>query len=730
MTTTIIRPNGLSVDSAGWVNVGGASKQASTSDSSDATYIADTGASPGTIIFALGTFTLPTGAVIKRVQPFVRCAQTGTPYLAIYAQAMWQNYDGRGGLLQYLTPTTRIVPTGLAVTTTCAAGGPLLAQTAVRKVGGQYVPATTYSPQDQLDGLTIVVTSTGTYTHRVYDVWLEVEYDEAPVCTGLALNPADALTRSSRPPLVWGYSDPENDPYSGFKAVIWATADVADSTFPTANPFVASFVRAAGTTATALSGSHVNDDGTANPNGFIVYTTLLKTWTPTADIAQSTPATAYVAVADVPYSGAPIRFGSAATLAFTVNVLLPPAPQAGDISATWDPTHWRTALLCQTHMNLLASSEDTSFENNTGFWLGTGNNCTVARDTSQHLSGAASLKLTAIAAGDFFADSSPGYPAGQAVASPGQVVVGAVQIKSAVARQVRLDIEWYTSTNAGMGSTIGALVTSSTSAWTRISTSATAPSLAAFASIAVKVVAPAAGENHWIDEAGLWFGSVAPTWSRGGFTKASTLVVERSTDSGATWAQTPLGQVNIPVGTGLVSTYDTGNPPNVAAIYRFTINAIDDLGFASHSVPSPSTSPVTAVFNQWVLRDPASAVGEVALPLTGHLDWDQAEAAGVFRELGATYPTFVSDALTSRVWHGVVFFRTEVDFQAFKALRALRSVLLLQTDRSEFYWVRPDLATKYSNVNNPQRRGATSAYQVALDLVEAAAPGTLAQGGS
>jgi hypothetical protein len=79
---------------------------------------------------------------------------------------------------------------------------------------------------------------------------------------------------------------------------------------------------------------------------------------------------------------------------------------------------------------------------------------------------------------------------------------------AAVARSVRLLIDWYTAAGASVSTTTGASITSSTSANVLVDHTAVAPATAAFARIRVEVLATAgAAEVHRFDELGFWMGA-------------------------------------------------------------------------------------------------------------------------------------------------------------------------------------------------------------------------------
>ena len=81
MTATTLRPNGTIA--AGGTVTGAASAHAALSDDSDASYV---GAYTGNGEYDSGTFTLPTGAVMKQARIRVRSKDTGVSWV----QTSWR----------------------------------------------------------------------------------------------------------------------------------------------------------------------------------------------------------------------------------------------------------------------------------------------------------------------------------------------------------------------------------------------------------------------------------------------------------------------------------------------------------------------------------------------------------------------------------------------------------------------------------------------------------------
>lgn len=140
-----------------------------------------------------------------------------------------------------------------------------------------------------------------------------------------------------------------------------------------------------------------------------------------------------------------------------------------------------------------------SFEVNTTGWVDNFSNATMARTTSQAQSGTASLAITSVAAGDMavrYGYGNTGIPV-----TAGLTYTFSAYIKSSTsARSVRIFPNWFTDNTFVSGSNQAMAITSSTSGWTRIYVTLTAPSGVNYACPYITILgAAAAGEVHYLD---------------------------------------------------------------------------------------------------------------------------------------------------------------------------------------------------------------------------------------
>ena len=117
------------------------------------------------------------------------------------------------------------------------------------------------------------------------------------------------------------------------------------------------------------------------------------------------------------------------------------------------------------------------------------------QDTAQYYVGTKSLALQSTAAGNSVAR----YSGNPAVTPGGSYAVAAYVRSAAVVRTAYIQLDWYTSGNAFISSSIGTVLPTSTTAWTRVSALGTAPSNASYVQIVVKFPSTAYGEVHYVD---------------------------------------------------------------------------------------------------------------------------------------------------------------------------------------------------------------------------------------
>jgi hypothetical protein len=260
-------------------------------------------------MYYVSAYTIPTNSQIRSLTPRFRQSSTNTATLSLYA------YVGRvDASVGFLGNSFLPVPVTSSITTQTGQSMP------TRPQDGQAWQASDVSAGDIVIGVQMSRSDTSAATVRVYEMYLDVLYNEAPVAT-----PASAFTAStSRPTVTWTYSDPESDVQERYRVKIF------DATTASAGGFNPS-----------TSSGAIADSGEVYSN--------VTSWACNVDLTNGVVYRAFVFVADAGSSG---RYGivSAATYQ-QITVTLTP-PNAPIIVATADNTNGRIQLALSAVNNL------------------------------------------------------------------------------------------------------------------------------------------------------------------------------------------------------------------------------------------------------------------------------------------------------------------------------------------------------------------------------------------
>lgn len=205
MTVAVLRPNGVPINS-GWTTYGSPSPNTldqATKDNSSGTgarYPTATGVYGLTLEFAFGTVTIPATAVIKSVTPRVRAGGGAVP-----AGYYWEYFVGRG----VFDSPSNTIPGGQAMTTYTGAA------LTTRSDGAAWTQA-------DVDGLWMDFTVTGVSTtvFDVEEVYIDVNYNEAPVVSSIT---PSTTQNTSRPMVTWVFTDPESDAQERYQIKVFKT---------------------------------------------------------------------------------------------------------------------------------------------------------------------------------------------------------------------------------------------------------------------------------------------------------------------------------------------------------------------------------------------------------------------------------------------------------------------------------------------------------------------------
>ena len=363
--------------------------------------------------------------------------------------------------------------------------------------------------------------------------------------------------------------------------------------------------------------------------------------------------------------------------AFTTSYAAPATPTL-TATPTTDPTTGVPCVLLtvDAHDNLL-SAVDASFETGVGAWTA-GSNCTVAQSSAEALDGSHSLAMTALAGGDMTAGTGCSVDAGATYA-----FVASFRA-AATSRSVFVRVAWLTSAGALISQISGAEVADSTTGWTQASLVAVAPSGAALASLTAHVVAPAAGEIHYVDEAGIFPGSDT-TWTPGGFTGLTTTTVDYSDDGGTTWASVRNATtVALPAVSQQVEIYDYEPVPTVQRQYQAVVEAAVGSDVVVSAI---ATAEATIATSSWYLYDPLNPPADIAVFVT-QFETSQTERSAVHYQLGQALPIVLTTTVGGSDGTVTIETITAAEYIALEALVASQHTLWLTSPLGDGYYVR------------------------------------------
>jgi hypothetical protein len=227
---------------------------------------------------------------------------------------------------------------------------------------------------------------------------------------------------------------------------------------------------------------------------------------------------------------------------FSTNFLAPLTPQ---ITAEADGTTAKLTII-PTQTNLL-SADVSSLEGGIDTWIA-GTNTTVAQSAAQAFHGTKSLSLTRTTstgtAQAFSHATTGGIPV-----LPGQMYSAMAVFRSAVtARSCQLFIQWIDAANAVIDTTVGTLVTDTTTGWTQSIAQGVAIAGVVRARLRVDVLSAVISEVHYVDTLKFNVGGMG-SWDLGGGTMGLTVGMNSSAYSPILNILTP-NQSSLEINTG------------------------------------------------------------------------------------------------------------------------------------------------------------------------------------
>lgn len=480
MSIVTLRPDGD--NNAVWATTG-ANRFSVLNDNNDATYC--TGPSAGTSAYqslAMGTTTLTATQRIKAIQYQMRYQFLGASYVALRfvragdSEAKLAIVQQAAGALAIRTVTSPFFPTDAS--------------------GQEWNNTTLASLALRLYGSNTNV--------RVMELWAFVDVRNQPT---VATPTVSDNTTSSRPTVAWVYSDSDGDPQAAWHVRIFSAAQFGIAGFdPATSPFTLEMKGSSGADTVTANGDLVNGVS------YKAYVRVAKSF----GIGGFDPSTR---------TFVPDLWWSTWVASAQFTEAFEPVPQPA-LTVAPDNTvpHLRNLLTVDAKLNLL-SADDASFETGLGTWVNDAN-ATLVQDATQFLKGTKSMRLTAGIAADMAARTANGattaYPA---IAAQSYRFLASFRAGT-TGRSCRVKVRWLDGAAVQIGAeVVGTSVADTNAGWTQATLLATSPAGTALAVVVVEVLAPAAGEQHYVDATSMST-SGSTTWFAGGLSNLDAQLVE------------------------------------------------------------------------------------------------------------------------------------------------------------------------------------------------------------
>lgn len=170
--------------------------------------------------------------------------------------------------------------------------------------------------------------------------------------------------------------------------------------------------------------------------------------------------------------------------------------------------------------------------------------------------------------------------------------------------------------------------------------------------------------------------------------------VEREVSTGV-WeavkrtATIDIGNYSFTNQTQAVAVYDYESVRGVAINYRARVRSELATGAVSVSAWTTTASPVTVTRSGWRLKSTLDPASNISLNVHSEsIESSSDERVGVFYPLGRANPVVLSDAIGGETMSLDLAFLDDASYVAFKALRAQRRTLLLQSPYGHHMYVR------------------------------------------
>lgn len=214
MTTVVLRPNGNISGQANYTITGGsANLSAAASDNSDATYFRKSTSVSGTasVILAFGTTTVTSNEIVRRVRIRARVQTTtsaGKFNIQLGTRGSGVNYFGNALQVRGVQALGEVVGAWVTV-----------------------APDGKAWDQARIDDLRCQITEYTNNTDRGYIYELYIDVDKATKPTATVSNPTGTITTTSKPEVLWTYSDTDGDAQSYYEVKVFPASAYGSGSF-------------------------------------------------------------------------------------------------------------------------------------------------------------------------------------------------------------------------------------------------------------------------------------------------------------------------------------------------------------------------------------------------------------------------------------------------------------------------------------------------------------------
>lgn len=295
--------------------------------------------------------------------------------------------------------------------------------------------------------------------------------------------------------------------------------------------------------------------------------------------------------------------------------------------------------------------QNPNFETNTTGWSTSGSiGASLSRSIIYFQSGVASGAIQATTGSGNLTMNSQGGTTAATVTANSTYTASAYIRAGVTSKTGRVDIVWLNGAGTTISTSTGSATSLTSGSFVRVSTTATAPSNAAYAQVSITMATVNIGEVYYVDSVQLELGSSASTYLD--FMDAVTL-------------------------------YDYEMPRGTSILYRARVNAYS-VGYPTASAWATSTGYTLALTADWALKHLTNPTLNLnTVQIIDKPTEEIVEDIAVFRPLDRRYPVVVAGSLGG--WDGqlTIVTTTSAEWSSLKALLEAQAVLYLE---SAFGW--------------------------------------------